>query len=109
MDYTQELIMNAQKMVVKGKGILAADESNPTCTKRFEALGISSSSETRNEYRDLLLTSNGIEQYISGVIMFDETFRQTTTCNNKTPFTDYLNNLGILPGIKVDKNLSIES
>ena len=105
MDYTQELVINAQKMVAKGKGILAADESNPTCTKRFEALGIASSSETRNEYRDLLLTSNGIEKYISGVIMFDETFRQNTTCDDKIPFTEYLKNLDILSGIKVDKGV----
>ena len=51
MNYENELIVNAQKMVAKGKGILAADESNPTCTKRFEALGVSSTPETRNEYR----------------------------------------------------------
>jgi len=105
MNYTQELILNAQKMVSKGKGILAADESNPTCTKRFEALGITSSSDTRNEYRDLLLTSDGIEKYISGVIMFDETFKQNTTCDDKVPFTEYLKSLDILPGIKVDKGV----
>jgi len=105
MNFTEELIINAKKMVTKGKGILAADESNPTCTKRFEALGISSSPETRNEYRDLLFSSAGIEQYISGVIMFDETFRQSTTCDNGIPFTKYLKNLDILPGIKVDKGV----
>jgi len=105
MNYTEELIINAQKMVAKGKGILAADESNPTCSKRFEALGITSSPETRNEYRDLLLTSDGIEDYVSGVIMFDETFRQSTTCDNKVPFTEHLQSLDILPGIKVDKGV----
>ena len=105
MNYEQELIVNAKKMVQKGKGILAADESNPTCTKRFEALGISSSPDSRNEYRDLLFTSNGIEQYISGVIMFDETFRQKTTCAKGIPFTKYLSDLDILPGIKVDKGV----
>jgi len=105
MSYEQELTKNAQKMVAKEKGILAADESNPTCTKRFEALGISSSPETRNEYRDLLLTSSGIEKYISGVIMFDETFRQSTTCNDKIPFTEHLKKMNILPGIKVDKGV----
>ncbi len=105
MNYTEELIINAQKMVTKGKGILAADESNPTCTKRFEALGISSSPESRNEYRDLLFSTEGIEQYISGVIMFDETFRQSTTCDDEIPFTKYLQNLDILPGIKVDKGV----
>ena len=105
MNYTEELIINAQKMVAKGKGILAADESNPTCTKRFEALGISSTPETRNEYRDVLLGAMGIEKYISGVIMFDETFRQSTTCDDKIPFTKYLNQMDILPGIKVDKGV----
>ena len=105
MNYTEELIINAQKMVAKGKGILAADESNPTCSKRFEALGISSTPETRNEYRDVLLGAMGIEKYISGVIMFDETFRQSTTCDDKIPFTKYLNQMDILPGIKVDKGV----
>ena len=105
MNYTEELIINAQKMVVKGKGILAADESNPTCTKRFETLGIPSTPETRNEYRDVLLGSMGIEKYISGVIMFDETFRQNTTCDDEIPFTKYLKQMDILPGIKVDKGV----
>ena len=105
MNYNDELIVNAKKMVESGKGILAADESNPTCTKRFEALGISSSPDTRNEYRDLLLSADGIEEYISGVIMFDETFRQSTTCDKKIPFPEYLQGLGILPGIKVDKGV----
>ena len=86
MNYENELIVNAQKMVAKGKGILAADESNPTCSKRFEALGVTSTPETRNEYRDLLLTSSNIEKYISGVIMFDETFRQSTTCKDHITF-----------------------
>ncbi len=93
----------ANKMVEKGKGILAADESTPTCNKRFLSVGVDSTVENRNEYRDLLLTSENIEKYISGVIMFDETFRQTTTCDKKIPFTDYLLSKDILPGIKVDK------
>ena len=105
MNYENELIVNAQKMVAKGKGILAADESNPTCTKRFEALGVSSTPETRNEYRDLLLTCSNIEKYISGVIMFDETFRQSTTCKDHIPFAEYLTKRDILPGIKVDKGV----
>ena len=105
MIYEQELITNASKMVAKGKGILAADESNPTCTKRFEALGVSSTPETRNEYRDLLLTAKGAEEYISGVIMFDETFRQNTTCKDAIPFVEYLTKKDILPGIKVDKGV----
>ena len=92
----------AKKMCAKGKGILAADESTPTCSKRFESIGVDSTYESRNEYRDMLLTTEGLNDYISGVIMFDETLRQSTTCKEKIPFTDYLNSKGILPGIKVD-------
>ena len=93
----------ANQMTGSGKGILAADESTPTCTKRFESIGIESTFENRNEYRDLLITANGMEEYIGGVIMFDETLRQSTTCENKTPFTEYLISKGVVPGIKVDK------
>ena len=103
MKYKDLLIETAGKMVEKGKGILAADESNPTCGKRFDSIGVSSSFESRNEYRDMLMTAEGIENYISGVIMFDETFRQSTTCDNKINFPQYLLSKGILPGIKVDK------
>jgi len=92
----------ANKMVSKGKGILAADESTPTCTSRFESIGVESTFETRNEYRDMLMGADGLNEYISGVIMFDETLRQSTTCNDKTPFPEYLSSRGILPGIKVD-------
>ena len=92
----------ANKMVTKGKGILAADESTPTCAKRFESIGVESTYENRNEYRNMLLTTEGLSEHISGVIMFDETLRQSTTCDEKIPFTDYLNSQGILPGIKVD-------
>jgi len=92
----------ANKMVSKGRGILAADESTPTCTSRFESIGVESTFETRNEYRDMLMGADGLNEYISGVIMFDETLRQSTTCNDKTPFPEYLSSRGILPGIKVD-------
>ena len=98
----------AKAMTVKGKGILAADESSPTCKKRFDSIGLESTEENRNIYRDLLFTTKGIEQFISGVILFDETIRQSTIKNN-TLFTDYLSGLGVIPGIKVDagaKNLS---
>ena len=98
----------AKAMTVKGKGILAADESSPTCKKRFDSIGLESTEENRNIYRDLLFTTKGIEQFISGVILFDETMRQSTIKNN-TLFTDYLSGLGVIPGIKVDagaKNLS---
>ena len=92
----------AAKMVTKGKGILAADESTPTCTKRFKSIGVESTYKTRNEYRDMLLSADGLNEYISGVIMFDETLKQSTTCDQKIPLPDYLTSKGILPGIKVD-------
>ena len=92
----------ASFIVEDGKGILAADESNPTCGKRFDSIGVESSFENRNEYRDMLFSAKGIEKYISGVIMFDETFRQTTTCDQKINFPEYLSSKGIIPGIKVD-------
>ena len=93
----------AFKMTGSGKGILAADESTPTCADRFNSIGVDSTFENRNEYRDLLITANGIEKYIGGVIMFDETIRQSTTCENKIPFVEYLTKKGVVPGIKVDK------
>ena len=102
MEYKELLIDSAKKMVKTGKGILAADESNPTCGKRFDSIGVSPSFETRNEYRDVLMTAEGLENYISGVIMFDETFRQSTTCADRIKFPKYLSSKGILPGIKVD-------
>jgi fructose-bisphosphate aldolase class I len=103
MKYKDLLIETANNMVKKGKGILAADESNPTCEKRFDSIGVESSFENRNEYRDMLFSAENIEKYISGVIMFDETFRQSTTCDKKINFPDYLKSKGIIPGIKVDK------
>ena len=96
-----QLKKTADQMVISGKGILAADESTPTCTSRFEALGIESSAETRNKYRDMLLTTEGIEEFISGVILYDETLRQSTVSNNEL-YPDFLSKKGILPGIKVD-------
>jgi len=92
----------AQAMVAKGKGILAADESTPTCTKRFESINVESTAENRNAYRDMLFTADGIENHISGVILFDETIRQSTV-NGSIPFPEHLSALGIIPGIKVDK------
>ena len=92
----------AQAMVAKGKGILAADESTPTCTKRFESINVESTAENRNAYRDMLFTADGIENHISGVILFDETIRQSTI-NGSIPFPEHLSALGIIPGIKVDK------
>ena len=89
----KNLHLIAKKMVSSGKGILAADESTPTCTKRFDGVGIESSEKSRNGYRSTLLSTEGLEKYISGVIMFDETFRQSTTCDDKIPFTKYLNQM----------------
>jgi fructose-bisphosphate aldolase class I len=95
-----DLAAVAKAMVAPGKGILAADESNSTATKRLEALGIESTPETRRAYRGTLFTTPGIEDYISGVIMYDETIRQKT--DDGTQFPKLLEQRGILPGIKVD-------
>ena len=99
-----ELSIVAHKMVEKNKGILAADESTPTCNKRFKNLKIESTPESRNFYRNFLFTSLDIEKYISGIILFDETFYQTELSSGMT-FPEYLISKDILPGIKVDKGL----
>ena len=91
----------AAAMVASGRGILAADESTPTCAKRYESIGVESTEANRNAYRDMLFTAEGMEAYISGVIMFDETLRQSTLDGN-VPFPEYLSSLGVVPGIKVD-------
>jgi fructose-bisphosphate aldolase class I len=95
-----DLAAVAQAMVARGRGVLAADESNATITKRFGALDIESTEENRRAYRDTLLSTPGIEEYISGVILYDETIRQSTA--DGTPFPKMLESRGILPGIKVD-------
>jgi len=92
----------ANAMVKKGRGILAADESTPTCTKRFDSIGVDSTEANRNAYRDMLFTTPDMEEFISGVILFDETLRQSTL-KDGTPFPEYLTNLNVIPGIKVDK------
>tara|TARA_B100002051_G_scaffold113015_1_gene107567 strand:- start:129 stop:1127 length:999 start_codon:yes stop_codon:yes gene_type:complete len=102
-----ELTSIANKMVEKGKGILAADESTPTCKKRFDSIGVDSTFENRNEYRDMLFTAQNLEEYISGVILFDETLRQATTCSEKILFPELLNSKGIIPGIKVDMGAKV--
>ena len=105
----QLLIKTASDMVKKGKGILAADESTPTIGKRFSQIAVESTFESRNEYRDMLFRTDNMEDYISGVIMYDETLRQSTTCNNKIPFAKFLSDKNVIPGIKVDtgaKNLA---
>ena len=99
-----ELHAVALKMVEKGKGILAADESNPTCTKRFESINTNSTPENRNFYRNILFTSEDIEKYISGIILFDETFYQSELSSGMK-FPEFLTSKNILPGIKVDQGL----
>ena len=100
MNY-EKLKQTANEMVAKGKGILAADESTPTCTKRFDSIGVESTELSRNKYRDLLFTTTGMEKYISGVILYDETLRQCTIIDG-IPFATYLKSKNIIPGIKVD-------
>ncbi|MGI8420287.1 MAG: class I fructose-bisphosphate aldolase [Candidatus Levyibacteriota bacterium] len=99
----QALTTIAKSLVAQGKGILAADESEKTCKKRFDSVGIECTQESRREYRDLLLTTPGAEQFLSGVIFFDETFWQATEDNQ--PFPEYLKTKNMAPGIKVDKGL----
>ncbi len=95
-----DLRTTARAMVAPGKGILAADESSPTITKRFERLGIESTAETRGAYREMLFTTPGLAEHTSGVILYDETFRQAAS--DGRPFPALLTDLGILPGIKLD-------
>ena len=100
MNY-DELESVARTLVREGKGILAADESFGTIEKRFKSIKLESTEETRRSYRELLFTTAGIEEFISGVILFDETIHQKA--QNGIPFSDVLAHKGILPGIKVDK------
>jgi fructose-bisphosphate aldolase, class I len=97
----QQLNETAAAIVAEGKGILAADESDGTIKKRFDSIGIESTEQSRRAYRDLLFTTEGVEEYISGVILFDETIRQSSA--DGTPFPKLLESKGIIPGIKVDK------
>jgi fructose-bisphosphate aldolase class I len=97
----QELHETAKAIVAEGKGILAADESDGTIKKRFDSIGVESTEENRRAYRDMLFTTEGVEEYISGVILFDETIRQSSA--DGTPFPQLLASKGIIPGIKVDK------
>lgn len=97
---TQELLTTANAMVARHKGILAMDESFPTANKRFAKLGIPQTEEARRAYRELLVTTPGIGEFISGAILFDETIRQKT--KDGTPMIKVLTDAGIIPGIKVD-------
>jgi fructose-bisphosphate aldolase class I len=97
---TQELIDTAATLVADDKGLLAMDESNPTCNKRFGALGIPQTEEARRAYRELIVTTPGLGECISGAILYDETIRQQK--NDGTPFANAIADAGIIPGIKVD-------
>ena len=97
---TQLLMDNAKILVADGKGLLAMDESNPTCNKRFAKLDIPQTVDARRAYRELIVTTPGLGECISGAILYDETIRQQK--NDGTPFVKILTDAGIIPGIKVD-------
>jgi fructose-bisphosphate aldolase class I len=96
----QELVNTAKKLVAGDKGLLAMDESTPTCNKRFAKVGIPQTVEARRDYRELIVTTPGLEDYISGAILTDETIRQKTL--DGLPFVKVLDDAGVIPGIKVD-------
>ena len=98
---TENLESVTKKLVAPGKGILAADESTPTIEKRLKSIGVASTEENRRAYRDVLFTTTGAGEFISGVILFDETIRQKT--RDGRTFVEALEQQGIIPGIKVDK------
>ena len=97
---TQQLISVARRLVAGDKGLLAMDESNPTCNKRFSALGILQTVDVRRAYREMIVTTPGLGECISGVILYDETIRQQTS--DGIPFVKAITDAGIIPGIKVD-------
>jgi len=97
----EHLAETALAMVAAGKGIIAIDESNATIAKRFDGVGIPNTEENRRAYRELLLTTPKLNEYVSGAILFDETIRQSTKAG--VPFAKYMADNGIIPGIKVDK------
>jgi fructose-bisphosphate aldolase class I len=96
----QQLYDTARAIVADNKGILAADESTGTIKKRFDAIGLESTEESRRAYRNLLFTTPGMEEFIGGVILYDETIRQAA--DDGTPFAELLTSKGVVPGIKVD-------
>ncbi len=98
--YAQELIVTAKAMVAPGKGILAMDESKATCDRRFEKLNIPTTEERRRTYRELILTTPDLAQFISGAILFDETIHQSTQAG--IPFVRVMQDAGMIPGIKLD-------
>jgi len=100
MDIRAELHSTIQDLVQPGKGILAADESHPTIAKRFDAVGVKSTEDKRREYRSLIFSTPGLGEFVSGVILFEETLGQNSLDN--VPITKLLESRGIVPGIKVD-------
>jgi len=101
----EELKSVASAIVAKQKGVLAADESSPTIKKRFDSIKVESTEENRRRYREILFTADGIENHIGGVILFDETLRQST--RDGIPFARLLSDRGIIPGIKVDQGTKV--
>ncbi|EPS65764.1 fructose-bisphosphate aldolase, partial [Genlisea aurea] len=101
--YTDELIRTAKSIASPGRGILAIDESNATCGKRLASIGLDNTETNRQAYRQLLLTTPGLGEYISGAILFEETLYQSTVDGKK--FVDCLRDEKIVPGIKTDKGL----
>jgi len=99
-EHRQALETTAREMVAEGKGILAADESNATMTKRLDAVGVESTADSRRYFRELLFTTPGAGEHISGVILYDETLRQSSS--DGVGFAELLDGLGMIPGIKVD-------
>src|SRR5665647_379264 len=95
-----EIIKTAKALVADDKGLLAMDESNPTCNRRFAALGIPQNEETRRAYREMIITTKGLSKCISGAILYDETIRQKK--KDGTSFIKAIKDAGIIPGIKVD-------
>src|SRR4051794_33305224 len=96
----QQLESTAMALVAEGKGILAADESSGTIKKRLDSIDVESTEDNRRAYRELLFTTEGAEEFISGVILYDETIRQSAS--DGTPFPKLLESKGVVPGIKVD-------
>ncbi|HEY5470349.1 MAG TPA: class I fructose-bisphosphate aldolase, partial [Bacteroidales bacterium] len=96
----KEIITTAKALVANDKGLLAMDESNPTCNKRFAAAGIPQTEEFRRNYREMIITTPGLEKCISGLILYDETIRQKK--KDGTLFIKAINDMGIIAGIKVD-------
>ena len=97
----QLLEETANAMVAPGRGILAMDESHPTCKRRFDSIGVESNEESRRAYRELLITAEGSSEHLSGYILFDETIRQRTGAG--TAFPEHIAANGSIPGIKVDR------